>query len=58
MPKTNKTYWGAKLQNNKARFERTKEQLGHLGWHVVIVWECFTANFETLNTIIKKELNQ
>jgi len=39
-PKSNTEYWGKKLSLNKERDSRSIEELGKLGWKVVIFWEC------------------
>lgn len=38
-PRANAAYWAPKLAANKARDERTNDQLAQAGWLVVRVWE-------------------
>lgn len=40
MPKTNREFWKNKIERNKLRDERNKEELRKMGWSVIIVWEC------------------
>jgi DNA mismatch endonuclease (patch repair protein) len=39
-PKTNRTFWKNKFENNRRRDEVVERQLGGLGWRVITVWEC------------------
>ncbi len=39
-PKTNVTYWRAKIARNVARDARRTLELRRLGWKAKIVWEC------------------
>jgi DNA mismatch endonuclease (patch repair protein) len=39
-PKSNRTWWQAKLQANKARDARKARALRAAGWSVVTLWEC------------------
>jgi DNA mismatch endonuclease (patch repair protein) len=39
-PKTNAAFWQVKLAGNRARDERTQQQLHEQGWQVLTVWEC------------------
>ena len=40
MPKSNRTFWEAKLTANRDRDERNILRLRHAGWRVYTVWEC------------------
>ena len=40
IPATNRDYWQAKLERNRARDERNIALLGEDGWAVLTVWEC------------------
>nr|PZN75925.1 MAG: very short patch repair endonuclease [Pseudomonadota bacterium] len=44
VPKTNRTYWVAKIGRNRARDERYQQRLRELGWRVLTVWECETKS--------------
>lgn len=39
LPKTNRTYWTAKLDGNVARDRRNDEALREAGWRVLRIWE-------------------
>ncbi|WP_197430033.1 MULTISPECIES: very short patch repair endonuclease [Stenotrophomonas] len=40
LPKTRPEFWQAKIDGNRARDRRVKNQLKSLGWKVIEVWEC------------------
>ncbi|MCD8265908.1 MAG: very short patch repair endonuclease [Prevotellaceae bacterium] len=40
LPKTNIDFWRAKIERNKRRDKEELQQLAHMGWHCVTVWEC------------------
>jgi DNA mismatch endonuclease (patch repair protein) len=40
MPAQNRGYWEAKLARNVARFRKQRRALRHMGWRVIVVWEC------------------
>lgn len=39
VPKSNRTWWRAKLEANRARDRDTDRRLAEAGWHVVRFWE-------------------
>lgn len=39
-PKSRKTFWKNKLEGNAARDKRKQRALRHLGWRVLVLWEC------------------
>jgi len=39
-PKTNISFWDAKLEANRARDCRNRIELETMGWRVIQVWEC------------------
>lgn len=43
-PATNVEYWANKLARNKLRDASSVRKLRRLGWRVITVWECQTAN--------------
>lgn len=47
-PKSNTDYWNKKLQRNVDRDLKNLTLLRNLGWDVLIVWECETADLERL----------
>lgn len=44
-PKSNKTFWEAKLDRNAARDVRKVRALRNAGWRVLTVWECRLRKF-------------
>ncbi len=40
LPKSNREYWGPKLQRNAARDVQIQNELRSLGWSVLVIWEC------------------
>ncbi len=42
--KSNSAYWTAKISGNQARDRRVQADLSALGWRVLTIWECETAN--------------
>lgn len=40
IPHSNSTFWQKKIERNKARDERNKEELKRMGWSVITIWEC------------------
>jgi DNA mismatch endonuclease (patch repair protein) len=47
-PKSNVERWRAKFAVNVARDERVQRELKGLGWDILTVWECETADIEML----------
>src|SRR5213080_3897737 len=39
-PKSNRGYWGPKIQTNRKRDRRNKTALKRAGWQVLELWEC------------------
>lgn len=39
-PKSNSSYWKPKIERNHLRDKENIAKLQHLGWHVIVVWEC------------------
>lgn len=40
LPHTNRDFWERKIERNKQRDARNKEDLRRMGWRVMTVWEC------------------
>ena len=40
VPKTHTDFWIKKVARNKERDRREQQQLAHMGWHCITVWEC------------------
>lgn len=46
IPATNREYWLAKLNRNRARDDRNLKLLKDSGWEVMTVWECQLRDLE------------
>jgi len=44
MPKTNVSYWSAKIARNQDRDRRVRRQLKKDGWRTLVIWECKIRN--------------
>lgn len=58
MPKSRLDYWAPKLRRNMDRDILARERLAALGWAVLIVWECETANKDQLKVALRRFLNE
>lgn len=56
LPKSRQDFWFPKLERNRARDERNKAMLTEMGWDVLEIWECETADAEALAEKIKRFL--
>ncbi len=50
LPKSRLDYWQPKVDKNRERDRTKEEQLKNLGWSVLTIWQCETADLETLAT--------
>lgn len=41
-PKTNRSFWTAKVETNRRRDRRVRNRLRKDGWRVITVWQCQT----------------
>lgn len=57
-PKANAEYWEAKIQRNRARDIRVRDELEVAGWLVLTVWECELKHQERLSARLKGFLAQ
>lgn len=48
VPKTNNTYWVAKIGRNRARDAKTLGALAEAGWRALVIWECETRDDDAL----------
>ncbi|MBI4028181.1 MAG: DNA mismatch endonuclease Vsr [Verrucomicrobia bacterium] len=55
-PSSNKQFWSMKLHANRRRNEKHVTDLRHLGWKVLVVWECETRKPELLMRILRRFL--
>lgn len=53
LPKSRQDFWLPKLEGNRARDERNNAMLTEMGWDVLEIWECETANVDALAKKIK-----
>lgn len=53
LPKSRQEFWLPKLEGNRARDERINAALTAMGWTVLEIWECETADTESLAEKIK-----
>lgn len=50
-PATRPAFWAAKLDGNRERDIRVRDELERLGWRVLVIWECETRSKpETVGT--------
>lgn len=56
MPRANLDYWRPKLLRNQARDIAACEQLAHLGWDNLVIWECEIKETDSLVNKISKFL--
>ena len=47
-PRTRRSFWTEKFRDNVARDRGNLNDLAALGWSVLVIWECETADPETL----------
>lgn len=47
-PKTNSEYWRSKRVRTVERDLKNLQTLKDSGWEILIIWECWTKNLETL----------
>lgn len=56
-PKSRRDYWKPKLERNAERDRQVTRQLRRLGWAMLVVWECETANPAKLATKLARFLD-
>ena len=54
MPKTRRAFWQKKLEGNVARDKVKQRALRVLGWRVIVVWECETADICDLRNRLQR----
>jgi DNA mismatch endonuclease, patch repair protein len=52
MPSSNREFWQAKLEGNRARDIRHRAELERLGWTVHVIWECELNTEAALATLV------
>lgn len=58
VPKSNRDYWGPKLERNRLRDQKNLAALAVAGWQSLIVWECETWDENGLAERLKKFLGR
>ncbi|HYM78782.1 MAG TPA: DNA mismatch endonuclease Vsr [Candidatus Dormibacteraeota bacterium] len=58
LPKSRQSYWVPKLQANVVRDKRHRANLKRLGWNVLVVWDCETADTARLATRLQNYLGR
>lgn len=48
LPKSRLDYWKPKISKNRKRDRANEEHLRSLGWSVLVIWQCETADLESL----------
>ena len=56
MPRTNTTYWNAKLGRNVERDAENEAKLKSMGWNVLTIWECQTRDHKLLEKDLDSSL--
>lgn len=56
-PRTNESYWQAKLEGNIRRDKAHVKQLRSLGWSVLVVWECETKDESRLTRKLRRAMD-
>ena len=51
-PKSRVEFWTAKFRDNVERDKRNQEALSALGWRVLVIWECQTADQSSLEALL------
>jgi DNA mismatch endonuclease (patch repair protein) len=54
--RSNEGYWGPKIESNVERDRKCIRSLRRIGWKVLVIWECETADEERLAIRITKFL--
>ena len=55
-PKSRVDFWERKFKRNVERDREVREQLEHLGWSVLVVWECELRDIDALAKKLRREL--
>ena len=56
MPASNRTFWAAKIEGNRARDREVLEKLAQTGWRTLVIWECSfrDRDEETLDRVCRR----
>ena len=58
VPKSNIQFWREKFNNNVVRDKRVRTGLEEMGWRVAVIWECETADSDSLRKRLKELLGR
>jgi DNA mismatch endonuclease, patch repair protein len=58
MPKSNIQFWREKFKKNVLRDRRVQTGLEEMGWRVAVIWECETADSDSLRKRLKEVLGR
>jgi DNA mismatch endonuclease (patch repair protein) len=58
MPKSRLEYWEPKMRRNRERDAAARAQLEALGWNILVIWECETADHPALEIKLKAFLGE
>ncbi|MGL5837272.1 MAG: very short patch repair endonuclease [Sphingorhabdus sp.] len=53
-PKSKQDYWNPKIEQNKVRDRIKEEQLSHMGWNVMTIWQCELKDATALEMRLEK----
>lgn len=56
-PTSNTGFWNAKLDTNIKRDRRNQRKLKHMGWKVLVVWQCQLRDKQKLAARIRRFLD-
>ncbi|MBK8138632.1 MAG: DNA mismatch endonuclease Vsr [Chloroflexi bacterium] len=56
IPKSRKEFWEAKLSRNVTRDKKNEALLRELGWDIITIWECETAQLDNLRVKLREAL--
>ncbi|MBY5797685.1 very short patch repair endonuclease [Rhizobium leguminosarum] len=56
LPKSRNEYWKPKIEANKARDERTVNELKVMGWESLVIWQCEVARLDVALATITRFL--
>lgn len=51
LPETNRSFWEAKINRNRARDKETNDELLKNGWKIITIWECELKPSVLMNTL-------
>ena len=57
LPNTHFEFWKEKIERNKVRDARNMEELEHMGWRCIVIWQCELERYtqeETLLSLVHK----